>query len=258
MRKLTGLLTGLDDPGEIIRRLFAATNDPWFQRYAEATAMKMVTHLFTDAGRTWRQAAKVNSQGRMIYEALQEELNGPLGSAVSALIRQNATYIQSVPADVARQMTEHVMSRTFEGVRASDIAKELQAKFEDISDVKANLIARTETAKTATALTQARSELMGIRWYEWRTSEDQRVRSSHKHMDHVLIAWEDPPSPEELDRDGNVGRYHAGGIWNCRCYARPLVVLDEVEWPHKVYHGGSIMTMTRAQFERLFSAKQAM
>ncbi|MCL6442059.1 MAG: minor capsid protein [Alicyclobacillus sp.] len=257
MRKLGALLDGLDDPGEIIGRLFNATKDPWFQQYAEATALKMVTHLFTDSGRTWRQAAKVNSQGAMLYKALMDEMNGPLGPAISALIQQNAQYIKSVPADVARQFTEHIMSKHLAGLRPSDIARELQAMYKDVSEVKANLIARTETAKTATALTQARSEMMGIEWYEWRTSEDQRVRSSHRHMDHVLIAWNDPPSPEELNGEDFVGYYHAGCIWNCRCYAQPFISLDEINWPHKVYRNGTITTMTRAQFERIWKPKVA-
>lgn len=251
MRKLGVLLNGLDDPNEIINQLFNATNDPWFQQYAEATATKMVTHLFTDSGRTWRQAAKVNSKGALIYQALVEEMSGPLGAAMSVQIQRNAQFIQSVPADVARQMTKHIMSQSMAGVRYSDIAKDLHGMFLHMTDVKANLIARTETAKTATALTQSRSEMLGVQWYRWRTSEDARVRDSHKIMDKVLVPWNDAPSPEKLDKEKDVGRYHAGCIWNCRCYAEPLIDLDFIEWPAKVYYGGSIIPMSRKWFERL-------
>lgn len=232
-------------------------NEPWFVRYAEAAAMKMVTHLFTDAGRTWRQAAKVNSQGRMIYEALQRELQGPLGGTVVAQVRRNAELIRSVPADIAREMTEHIMRRSFEGLRASDIAQELLSLYPHISEVKANLIARTETNKTATALTQSRSEMLGIRWYRWRTSEDARVRTSHRLMDKVLVAWDDPPSPEELAHERSYGHYHAGCTFNCRCYAEPLIDLDFVDWPCKVYRDGVIRVMTRKEFESIWSPSMA-
>ncbi|WP_169793469.1 phage head morphogenesis protein [Alicyclobacillus sendaiensis] len=232
-------------------------NEAWFVRYAEAAAMKMVTHLFTDAGRTWRQAAKVNSQGRMIYEALQRELQGPLGGAVVAQVRRNAELIRSVPADIAREMTEHIMRRSFEGLRASDIAQELLSLYPHISEVKANLIARTETNKTATALTQSRSEILGIRWYRWRTSEDARVRESHRIMDKVLVAWDDPPSPEELAHERSYGHYHAGCIFNCRCYPEPLIDLDFVQWPCKVYRNGAIRLMTRKEFEAIWSPSMA-
>lgn len=211
--------------------------------------MKMVTHLFTDAGRTWRQAAKVNSKGGVLFRALERELQGPLGAAMIAEVQRNAEYIKSVPADIARQMTEHTMAKAMAGLRPSDIALDLKDLYPHISMVKANLIARTETAKTATALTQSRSELMGITWYRWRTSEDSRVRGSHKIMDNVLVGWSEPPSPEALDKKTSVGHYHAGEIWNCRCYAEPLIDLDFVEWPCKVYRNGAITKMTRAQFE---------
>lgn len=237
--------------------MFTATNDPWFQQYAEATAMKMVTHLFTDSGRTWRQAAKVNSKGRLIYNTLMEEMQGPLGFAMREAVQRNAQYIQSVPADIARQMTEHTMAKSMAGLRPEQIAQDLKNLYPHISDVKANLIARTETAKAATALTKARCDGLGIRWYEWRTSEDARVRTSHRHMDHVLVAWNDPPSPEELVHEKDVGRYPPGGIWNCRCFASPILGLDEVSWPHEVYFGGSIQRMTRKQFERIWTPSLA-
>ncbi|WP_281759279.1 phage head morphogenesis protein, partial [Alicyclobacillus hesperidum] len=186
--------------------------------------MKMVTHLFTDAGRTWRQAAKVNSQGRMIYEALQKELQDtPTGRAMAKQIEANAQYITSVPRDISQAMTKHIASRALAGMRPEAVAAELQKMYPHLSDVKANLIARTEAAKTATALTQARCEEMGVKWYVWRTSEDSRVRESHRYMDRVLVSWDDPPSPEQLAGESHIyGHYHAGCIFNCRCYAAPL------------------------------------
>ncbi len=245
-------MVDVDNPFEIIRRLRAATEDPWFKRYAEAAAMKMVTGIFSNAGRTWRQAANVNSKGARLHKALMQELETPIGGTVNAEIKRNAEYIRSVPANVAREFTEHIASKTFEGMRASDIAKELQSIYPHVSEVKSNLIARTETSKTHTALEKARSDYLGIKWYQWRTSEDQRVRSSHQHMDRVLVAWDDPPSPEQLIGEPDVGNYHAGNIWNCRCAPLGIIDLDEVNWPAKVYRAGTITTMTRSQFEQIW------
>src|SRR5579875_3708790 len=205
LKKLAASIAGLDDPVDIITRLQDAANQPWFIRYAQAAAMKMVTHLFTDAGRTWRQAAKVNSQGRMIYEALQKELQGtPTGRAMAKQIEANAQYITSVPRDISQAMTKHIASRALAGMRPEAVAAELQKMYPHLSDVKANLIARTEAAKTATALTQARCEEMGVKWYVWRTSEDSRVRESHRYMDRVLVSWDDPPSPEQLAGESHI------------------------------------------------------
>ena len=253
LTKLGSLLDGVDNPFEIIQRLHAATHDPWFKRYAEATAMKMVTNVFSNAGRTWRQAANKNSKGSKLHKALLQELGTPIGGAVNKEVQRNAEYIRSVPANVARDFTEHIANKSLAGMRSSDIAKDLQALYPHVSDVKANLIARTETSKTHTALEQARSDYLGIKWYQWRTSEDARVRDSHRLMDHVLVAWDDPPSPEELDGLRNVGHYHAGGIYNCRCAPLGIIDLDEVTWPARVYRNGAIEPMTLKEFKRIWT-----
>jgi SPP1 gp7 family putative phage head morphogenesis protein len=250
MLNLAGLLDGITDPFEIIDRIRAFAHTKAFSAYAEATAMKMVTHLFSDSGRTWRQAARANGQGRMIYEALLNEMRGPMGGAVRHQIGRNAAIIKSLPLNIASSVTEHIMTESMKGKRASDIAQEIQLLFPEKSKAKASLIARTEVSKTSTAITQARSELVGIKAYVWRTSEDERVRASHKHMKGIIIAWDDPPSPEELDGEKHTyGHYHAGDIFNCRCYPEPIIDLDLIKWPAKIYYGGSIQRMTRKQFE---------
>jgi uncharacterized protein with gpF-like domain len=70
-------------------------------------------------------------------------------------------------------------------------------------------------------------------------------------MDKVLVRWSDPPSPEALDGEKSYGKYHAGEIFNCRCFPEPVIDFDDVTWPHKVYSGGQIQMMTLAQFKQL-------
>jgi SPP1 gp7 family putative phage head morphogenesis protein len=252
MQSLEALLLGLDEPLEIIRAIKTFALSKGFAAYAEATALKMVTHLFTDAGRTWRQAARKNSRGRMIYEALQKELQGPIGGAVRHQILRNAAIIKSLPLDIAQQVNEHILTEAMNGTRAINMAAQIKAFFPDATKAKAGLIARTETSKTSTALTQARSESLGVNWYVWRTSQDSRVRDSHRLMDGVLIKWTAPPSPEQLDgMKRTFGHYHAGGIFNCRCYPEPVIDLDWIKWPAIVYYGGSLQRMTRKQFENV-------
>lgn len=252
MQSLEELLIGLDDPFEILKTIRSFSQSKMFEAYAQATAMKMVTHLFTDAGRTWRQAARKNSRGRMIYEALRKELQGPLGGEVNALIRRNATIIKSLPLDIAQQVTEHIMKESLKGTRASSIASQIVSQFPETSKAKVGLIARTETSKTSTALTRARSQLIGADWYVWRTSQDGRVRDAHAKMSNVLVKWSNPPSPEQLDGESRTyGHYHCGDIFNCRCYPEPVIDLDLISWPARVYWGGRIQRMTRVQFEAI-------
>jgi SPP1 gp7 family putative phage head morphogenesis protein len=210
--------------------------------------------LFTDAGRTWRQAAHANSQGRTIYEALMKEMKGPLGYIVNQQIQENASYIKTLPLDIAKHVNEHILRESLKGKRSSDIAQEIKDMFPEKSKARANLIARTEVGKTSTALTQARSQILNIPAYVWRTSEDgDRVRKSHQLMDRVIVFWDDAPNPEKLNHEKHVhhGPYQAGCIWNCRCYTEPLMDLNQVQWPAKVHYYGSIRRMSRNEFERL-------
>lgn len=252
MREVTVTLADDLNPGEILQHLRGIADDPTWIRWSEQLSSQMVTEVARDSGRTWRQAANGRRPSRAIYEALQSELSGSLQGTYSALIGQNAEYIRSVPADIARIFTEHIAKRAVEGLRSSEITRELREMYPHVSRVKARLIARTETSKTHTAIEHARSERLGIRWYQWETADDARVRPSHRKMDRVLVPWDDPPAPEALAGEKTEGHYHAGNVWNCRCVPLGVLLLDDVDWPAKVYYRGSIRRMTRGQFERDF------
>lgn len=99
---------------------------------------------------------------------------------------------------------------------------------------------------------QRSAQSIGIEWYQWATSEDARVRRSHRKMNHVLVAWRDPPSPEALIGEKSPGRYHAGELEGCRCVSLPVTSLDLISWPARVYTGGRIIRMSKGQFQRVF------
>jgi len=245
-------IEGLTDPFEITSVIRSWLHNMTFHHYAEKTAESLVSTLLKSSATTWRMAARENSNGRAIYEALRKELQGPVGEVFALQINRNAEIIKSLPSDIAKQVTNYISNESVKGRRAEDIADDLIAKFPGMTRNKAALIARTETSKTSTALTRARSEDVGLRAYIWRTSEDGRVRSSHRHMEGVIVFWSDPPAPEALiGVKSSLGKYHAGDAPNCRCYPEPVVNLDYVKWPVKVYHGGAITMMTRVQFERI-------
>jgi len=240
------------DPSRMIRMLRGMADAPWLQSYAYETARQMVTHLAIDGARSWKQAARESGNGRSIYEALQRELQGGIGGQIGAEIARNAELIRTLPLDVANRVTDYVGRETLAGRRPESIAEDIRKMFPEASRAKASLIARTESAKTSTALTRARAEEVNIPAYVWRTSEDQRVRSSHRHMDGVIVFWDAPPSPEAILHEKHAPPpYHAGQIWNCRCFASPVVDAPRLAWPHKVYAQGQIVTMTLAEFRRI-------
>ncbi|MFT8350043.1 phage minor head protein [Clostridium saccharoperbutylacetonicum] len=252
MRKLEKELKGKTTLASILKTIKKFMKSEEFNNHAYASAKKMVTSVFTDEGKTWRTAANVNSKGRQIYEALKHEIDTtPIGISIREQTERNATLIKSMPERIRVEITDIVARESINGRRASEIAEDLQERFPEMLKAKADLIARTETSKTSTALTKARCDNLGIKAYIWRSSEDGRVRDSHKKMDDVIIFWNDPPSPEALVSEKNVGHYHPGNIYNCRCYPEPIIRLDFISWPHKVYWNNQIVRMSRKQFEEV-------
>ena len=253
-----------DDIDTVQRTLMSLAHTPEFTRFAESAAVKMVTGLFDDQGRTWRQAAKANMKSRMLYQAMQKELQGQTGRLLMVQIQRNAGIIKTLPLNSSLDVTAYIQRESMKGRRASAIAEEILAKFPEHTKARAELIARTEVSKTQTALTESRSRLYGVNWYVWRAvggkGGDGRTRKSHRNMSGVLVSWDDPPAPEDLfpviGKNGRkyrntLGHYHAGCCPNCRCYAEPVIVLDVFSWPMRIYRNGSIRRMARKEFETI-------
>lgn len=235
-----------------------------YKQFAENTALNMVTQLFSDTGRTWRQAAAANSKGKSIYAVLQEELRGKSGEYLNEQIKCNANMIKTLPDDIAADVTRYVANETTKGRRKEDIAAEIAKKFPEQTKARSDLIARTEVSKTQSAITEGRCRLFGVNWYVWRavggSGGDGRTRKSHRGLSGVLVAWDDPPAPEDLfptvSKSGKryrntLGHYHAGCCPNCRCYAEPVIDLDMFVWPMRIYRNGHIEKISRKTFEKL-------
>lgn len=223
-----------------------------YENYILSIIKRMVTPISVGNMATWRRAAKKASKGRLLYGALMKEINEGLKDELEQIIHDNALLIKTLPSDVANKVTMDIYRMSFTGMRASDISKYIKKYTSQHARASARLIARTEVSKTTSALTQIRSQKLGIKWYVWRTAQDgNRVRSSHRIMEGVIVNWNDPPSPELLDGKPSVGKYHAGNIWNCRCYSEPLIDVDDVQWPHKVHINGKIKNMSKQEFMQL-------
>lgn len=223
-----------------------------YDNYINDVVKRMVTPLAARNYETWRKAARVSTRSHFLYTVLMEELKQGIKKDIDSQIISNAALIKTLPSDTAQKVVRDIEEYALSGLRAEEIEKLIQDKTRQHSRASARLIARTEVSKTTSALTKARSEELGLRWYVWRTMEDgDRVRKSHRIMNDVLVSWNNPPSPELLAKEKDVGRYHAGNIWNCRCYSEPLIDIDDVKWPHKVYINGSIQKMSKARFSLL-------
>lgn len=228
-----------------------------FRRAAKAVARQMVGGVAKVTAPTWRQAAIRMTPMKSIHWALRKELIES-DFAFGRLVEQNAELIRRLPREIAEIATERAATEAQRGGRAEEVQSQLRRIVPDVAKWKLRLIARTEVSRATTDITRARSEAIGLNWYQWATSNDTRVRTSHRAMNHVLVAWDDAPAPEGLvGEKSTLGRYHAGACPNCRC--EPLVVtsLNEIRWPAKVHRAGRIVTMGRAEFTKLIGISLA-
>lgn len=241
-----------EDQALYMQRMNQFQNSYQYEKYIMSAVKRMVTPIADINAKTWREAARKSTRGRFLYDLLMEELQQGKNVLINDQLLENAALIKTLPNDIAEKVVKDIADEALKGKRARSIEKIIKQETDKHSRASARLIARTEVAKTQSALTRVRAQSLDMQWYIWRTALDgNRVRPSHRLMEGVLVNWNDPPSPEALAGEKSVGNYHAGNIWNCRCFSEVLVDIDDVKWPHKVYRNGQIQMMSKGEFSNL-------
>lgn len=226
---------------------------PELNAWADTIAKRMVTSTLDENSRTWRQAAAKSSEGQRMYNALQKEMQGTLGKRTREIITSSIQLLDIFNEQEIQRVAPYALiiaqsgSRNFDS--SDDIIQNIMQRF---SEDEQETIGQTLISISHAALTQARAEDTGHDWYIWHTSEDQHVRKSHKLMDKVLCRYSDAPAPEELAGEKSEGNYSPGNMYNCRCYAEPIIYWEYIEWPRKVYADGQITRMSKQTFTERF------
>ena len=200
---------------ELTRMLhqYSETIKPW----AASISSKMINRIIKVDESEWIKL------GREMNQALKKELDtAPTGELVKSFLAEQVTLITSLPKEAGDRVHEMTLKGITTGERADNIAKSI-LETGDVTLSRAKLIARTEVARTASSLTMARSKHVNSTHYYWRSCEDGDVRSSHKKMDGKICEWANPPLVEPDAKHLNARNYHAGMIYNCRCYAEPIL-----------------------------------
>ena len=138
-----------------------------------------------------------------------------LSDQLKLFASQNANLIKSLPEQELERVAGEIERGLQQGERFTDISKSIQKSF-GITHRRAKLIARDQTTKLNASLTKLRQEEIGVEEYIWQTSDDERVRPTHRANEGKKFRW-DKPSPITG---------HPGHDVNCRCVARP--VLDKI------------------------------
>lgn len=206
------IIEGFDFAGNIGKlqetlNKYAAIISPWAAKHGAI----MVEETNHQSKRQWQQATK-----EMGYALRAEIQRAPTGLAMRQLMAEQVRLITSLPIVAGERVHKLVIEGLSGAKRAEEVSKEIQ-KSGKVTKSRANLIARTETARAQGTLTQVRAESIGADSYIWRTAEDDDVRPSHKKLDGKVFRWSDPP-----ECDPGI-RANPGGSYNCRCIAIPII-----------------------------------
>lgn len=216
-REVGRLVSGFDQDAPLFDVLvrqalerYAELLKPW----AQATASRVVQAINMQDEQAWAK------QAQQMSRALRKELeSAPTGEALKRFMAENVDLITSLPREAAERVHKLTQEGLMHSTRAKDIAAEI-LKTGDVTQSRAMLIARTEVARTASALSMVRAQHIGCTHYVWRTSRDGDVRQSHKDMEGKVIAFNAPPTLS----DGTTT--HAGQIYNCRCW--PEIIVPDI------------------------------
>lgn len=129
---------------------------------------------------------------------------------IQSSITQNVGYIKSIEV----QYHSKVETVVYEGVKNGTSTKQIReqiVKQLHVSESKAQFLAVDQSGTIHGQLVAKRHLNMGVKKFEWVTSNDERVRKSHQALGSKLFSYKQLPS-EGLP----------GTPYRCRCTAYPI------------------------------------
>lgn len=146
------------------------------------------------------------------------------------------TLCKSAKSDMKKEMSMIVQQAKNEGWNGKQLEREIRNRLPEKYAGRAKNIARTETGKLNTAITLSTYKEIGIQYYVWMATMDERTRTDHAMMNGLICSatdptvWyeenpDDPMHPIEHKRDDTMVHLHPGDDFQCRC---TMVMWDPV------------------------------
>lgn len=153
-------------------------------------------------------------------------------AAMKEARERNIGYVEDAGRDYAEDVRDIFDDPDNFGLTVESLKKKLVDRG-NVSESRAETIARTSTTNLNSSITQYRQKKAGITKYRWSTSRDERVRGdpsgkypdadpSHFALEGQVFSWDDPPP---ADVDG--GPANPGEAINCRCVPIPVFPGEE-------------------------------
>jgi len=186
----------------------AAIPDPVIQRGAQQTALRVTEWNGNQLNAQVQKVVKVN---------LYDSPTG-LSEHLELFVSDNVKLIKSVAFGQLEDLKGVVTRGARAGLRHTEVAKQIEQQF-GVTKRRAAVIARDQVGKLNGEMNQLRQQNLGVRRYRWSSSQDERVRDSHRKLNGTIQLWSTPPVVNE--RTGERG--HPGQPIQCRCSAIPII-----------------------------------
>jgi SPP1 gp7 family putative phage head morphogenesis protein len=122
-------------------------------------------------------------------------------------ITEHTQLIKDIRLEHLNKIASSLQRGIRQGLLQKDMAKDIQ-EITNLGKARARLIARNTPLQYSGALTKHHQINAGIKKYLWQTSQDERVRKSHRSKNGTVYSWD------------SVGPHPRSEV-NCRCDAIP-------------------------------------
>lgn len=197
----------------------------------------------------------VNGLNRVNRDKFLKSVNSGLGINIETMINErglndivalqrqkNEVLIKSIPEEFFKGIEIEIQNGISNGLRPEQIQKNISG-IKGISSLfgklenRIKMIARQETSVINSQLTKARYESARVELYEWSTSEDERVRKSHRVLNGKICKMSDNTVYADSIEDAKKGKWKkrssigaveldVGIDFKCRCTRLPLFIDD--------------------------------
>jgi len=149
--------------------------------------------------------------------------NTAVSDYLDASVKDNVRLITSIQEQYLTQVESIVLGGMRQGSMPSAITEQLQAQF-GITKRRARVISRDQTSKAANGLAKKRMESAGVKYFQWLDSNDQRVRTRHRHIaNNVTKYGKGIYSFDDLPIGEQGVPVAPGDPIQCRCVMRPVL-----------------------------------
>ena len=168
---------------------------------------------------------------------LPTTLTPKIATALESSVVKNVSLIKSIPEQHFSKIEQLIHENVTKGRTGGSLIADIK-KLNGSTKKKAKLIARDQTAKLVSNLNKERQQQAGIVGYQWRNSQDERVRGNpsglypkskfdHWKREGQYFLWENTKNPP-MAPNGKPFRQppadgHAGDAILCRCTADPVI-----------------------------------